>query len=52
MRFVSSIFLLSMVTFPAFAVGILPNIPVPEPASITVLSVGLASALLLRRKKK
>lgn len=50
MRFTSSVFLLTMLSFPAFAIG--SQLPIPEPASITVLSVGLASMLLLRRKKK
>lgn len=50
MRFTSSIFLLSMLSFPAIASPIFLN--VPEPATITILSVGLASTLLLRRKKK
>ena len=49
MRFVSSVILLTMVSFPAFA-NLTFN--VPEPASITVLGAGLASMLLLRRKKK
>jgi hypothetical protein len=48
MRLTYSVLLLSMVSFPAFATPFL----IPEPASITVLSVGLASMLLLRRKKK
>ncbi len=50
MRLTCSIFLLSMLSFPAFASIV--RINVPEPASITVLGVGLASMLLLRRKKK
>jgi len=40
---------LALLSVPAFAA---PFLIVPEPATITILSVGLASTLLLRRKKK
>jgi hypothetical protein len=49
MRNVLTILLLSIAASPALAN---PVAPVPEPASMTLLGVGVAAALMVRRKKK
>ena len=48
MRKAFAILILTVAASPALAIPV----PVPEPASMTLLGVGLATALLVRRGKK